>query len=103
MNSKSIPVLSFFLGSMLFSFGQQNTHFPYVFPSEKPDQPLSAALALNYDNYMGARPEENELYTQFKYTPMKGLDYSNHDGTVSRRDPTKVIFENKSLMDLSFL
>ena len=94
MNSKSIPVLSFFLGSMLFSFGQQNTNFPYVFPSEKPDQPLSAALARNYDNYMGDRPEENELYTQFKYTPMKGLDYSNHDGTVSRRDPTKVIFEN---------
>lgn len=51
-------------------------------------------MERNYDNYMAPRPEDNELYTQFKYTEIKGLDYSNHDGTISRRDPSKVIFEN---------
>lgn len=43
---------------------------------------------------MAPRPEDNELYSQFKYTELKGFDYNNHDGTISRRDPSKVIFEN---------
>ena len=43
---------------------------------EKPDMPLSAALNRNYDAYMGARPETNDLYTQFKYTKLKGFDYN---------------------------
>ncbi|ANW96029.1 glycoside hydrolase [Wenyingzhuangia fucanilytica] len=68
--------------------------FPFILPKEKPNQPLSASMQRNYDNYLTPRPEDNELYTQFKYTPLKGLDYSNHDGTVTRRDPSKVIFEN---------
>ncbi|KAA5823738.1 family 43 glycosylhydrolase [Algibacter amylolyticus] len=68
--------------------------FPFKLPKEKPNQPLSRAMERNYDNYMAPRPEDNELYTQFKYTEIKGLDYSNHDGTISRRDPSKVIFEN---------
>ncbi|MGX5856552.1 hypothetical protein ACWKW6_23080 [Dyadobacter jiangsuensis] len=68
--------------------------FPFELPKQKPDRPLSAAMHRNYDEYMALRPEHNELYSQFKYTELKGFDYSNHDGTVSRRDPTKVIFEN---------
>ncbi|WP_282122142.1 glycoside hydrolase family 117 protein [Algibacter mikhailovii] len=68
--------------------------FPFVLPDKKPDQPLSLAMQRNYDNYRAPKPEDNELYTQFKYTALKGLDYSNHDGTISRRDPSKVIFEN---------
>jgi len=48
----------------------------------------------SFNNYPAPRPEDNELYSQFKYTPLKGFDYNNGDGTVSRRDPTKVIFEN---------
>ena len=69
-------------------------YFPFILPKEKPNMPLSRAMERNYDNYLAPRPEDNELYTQFKYTELKGFDYSNHDGTISRRDPSKVIFEN---------
>lgn len=93
MNKKQIFGIVFLMGALMFSFGQEPTHFPYKLPKEKPDQPLSVAMHRNYDNYMAPRPEDNELYSQFKYTPIK-LDYSDHDGTVSRRDPTKVVFEN---------
>ncbi|QDV86438.1 Glycosyl hydrolases family 43 [Stieleria magnilauensis] len=68
--------------------------FPYVLPKQKPDRPLSEAMRRNYDAYPAPRPEDNELYTRFKYTPLKGLDDHGGDGTVSRRDPSKVIFEN---------
>lgn len=68
--------------------------FPFVLPTEKPNRVLSKALERNYDKYMGPTPESNELYSQFRYTELKGLDYSNHDGTISRRDPSKVIFAN---------
>ncbi|SNR31419.1 Glycosyl hydrolases family 43 [Lutibacter agarilyticus] len=68
--------------------------FPFQLPKEKPNMPLSRAMERNYDNYLAPRPEDNELYTQFKYTELKGFDYNNHDGTISRRDPSKVIFEN---------
>lgn len=68
--------------------------FPFFMPEEKPDWPLSAAVARNYDAYLSIRPEQNELYTQFKYTALKGFDYNGGDGTLTRRDPSKVIFEN---------
>ena len=68
--------------------------FPFIMTEEKPNMPLSAALERNYDAYMGVRPETNELYSQFKYTELKGFDYNNGDGTISRRDPSKVIFAN---------
>ncbi|MBX2876792.1 MAG: glycoside hydrolase [Saprospiraceae bacterium] len=68
--------------------------FPFFITEEKPDRPLSAAVERNYDGYMAVRPEQNELYTQFKYTPLKGFDYHGGDGTITRRDPSKVIFEN---------
>ena len=68
--------------------------FPFVLPATKPDRKLSAAMARNYDGYLAPRPEHNELYSQFKYTRLKGLTYSDGDGTVSRRDPSKVIFAN---------
>ncbi|WP_233267364.1 family 43 glycosylhydrolase [Paraglaciecola sp. L3A3] len=68
--------------------------FPFYMPDEKPDMPLSASVARNYDNYLANRQENNELYTQFKYTELNGFDYHGGDGTISRRDPSKVIFEN---------
>ena len=68
--------------------------FPFYLPKEKPNRPLSAAMQRSYDNYMAPRPEDNELYSQFKYTELKGFDYNNNDGTISRRDPSKIIFEN---------
>ncbi|MCL7764006.1 family 43 glycosylhydrolase [Polaribacter sp. Z014] len=73
---------------------EATTFFPFDLPEEKPNMPLSAAMNRNYDAYMGVRPETNELFTQFKYTKLKGFDYNNGDGTISRRDPSKVIFEN---------
>jgi hypothetical protein len=68
--------------------------FPFMLPKEKPDRKLSAAMQRNYTAYMAPRPEDNELYSAFKYTRLKGLDYNDHDGTITRRDPSKVIFEN---------
>ncbi|SDW34905.1 Glycosyl hydrolases family 43 [Lutibacter oricola] len=68
--------------------------FPFFIPSEKPNRPLSKAVERNYDAYEHIRPEASELYTQFKYTKLKGFDYSDGDGTITRRDPSKVIFEN---------
>ena len=43
---------------------------------------------------MAPRPEHNELFSKFKYTQLIGFDYNHHDGTISRRDPSKIIFEN---------
>ena len=68
--------------------------FPFILPKEKPNRPLSAALKRTYDNYLAPRPEHNELYSQFKYTELKGFDYNGLDGTITRRDPSKVIFAN---------
>ena len=72
----------------------QQDGFPFVLPEQKPDRPLSAAMARNYSNYPAPRPEANELYSQFKYTRLKGFDYHAGDGTISRRDPSKVILAN---------
>ncbi|WP_152286490.1 glycoside hydrolase family 117 protein [Flavicella marina] len=73
---------------------KEDKGFPFEIQHEKPNIKLSHALERNYDAYLGIQPKYNELYTQFKYTEIKGLDYSNHDGTITRRDPSKVIFEN---------
>lgn len=72
----------------------EQTGFPFVLPKEKPNRTLSTAMERNYTAYPAPRPEDNELYSQFKYTELKGFDYNNHDGTLSRRDPSKVIFAN---------
>ncbi len=69
-------------------------YFPFMAPKEKPNIELSAATIRMYDNYGGVRPEDNELYTNFKYTKIEGLDYNGGDGTVSRRDPSRVIKAN---------
>lgn len=68
--------------------------FPFLVPVQQPERPLSRAVKRNYEAYMSIRPEQNELYTQFKYTELKGFDYNSGDGTITRRDPSKVIFEN---------
>ncbi|RMF89280.1 MAG: glycoside hydrolase [Planctomycetota bacterium] len=65
--------------------------FPHRFPQTKPDRPLSAAMERIY-RYPAPRPQDNELYTQFRYTPLAGFDYHDGDGTVSRRDPSRPIF-----------
>ncbi len=94
--------MALFIFSVLFAFpsinwaqvNQPTAAFPFVMPSEKPDRPLSEAVARNYDGYASIRPEQNELYSQFKYTKLKGFDYHDGDGTITRRDPSKVIYAN---------
>ncbi|BAX78475.1 glycoside hydrolase family 117 protein [Labilibaculum antarcticum] len=87
-----------FVSIVLFSCQQKQESndkgFPFLVSKEKPNRALSAAVERNYDAYLSIRPEQNELYTQFKYTKLKGFDYNGGDGTLTRRDPSKVIFEN---------
>lgn len=66
-------------------------YFPFYAPEEKPGIELSAAAERMYDYWEGIRPEENEFFTNFKYTKLEGFDYNGGDGTVSRRDPSRVI------------
>ncbi|MEM7654857.1 MAG: family 43 glycosylhydrolase [Bacteroidota bacterium] len=68
--------------------------FPWNLPQEKPDRPMSKAMERLYDEYRVPQPEENELYSNFAYTKLSGFDYNGGDGTISRRDPSKVLFEN---------
>lgn len=70
--------------------------FPYGnVPQEKPNTPMSAAFKRIYDgSYKGLEVHSNELFSRFKYTPLKGLDYGEHDGRISRRDATKIIRTN---------
>ena len=56
---------------------------------EKPtDIPLSAAMQRVYDQWNPHEDRGNELYSNFKYTPLKGIPI---EPNISRRDPTKVI------------
>lgn len=68
--------------------------FPFHLPDEKPDLELSAAVERLYTNYEAPRPQHNELFSQFKYTEVTGFDYNDHDGTISRRDPSKILLHN---------
>ncbi len=68
--------------------------FPFLLPEEKPEQPLSAAMERLYDQYESPTYRTNELFTAFRYTELTGLDYAGHDGTITRRDPSKVIAAN---------
>ena len=68
--------------------------FPYTITEETGNRQLSAAMERSFHHYSAIHPRSNELYSQFKYTELKGLDYNGHDGTISRRDPSKIIFEN---------
>lgn len=102
MNKWSYMHLGFLC--LLFACGQGTTPndtipkaqgaFPYNMPEERPNRPLSAALERNYDAYLGARQETNELYSQFKFTKLEGFSYNDGDGTISRRDPSKIIHVN---------
>lgn len=64
--------------------------FPHKMPTEKPDFPMSAATERMF-SYPAPRVQDNELFSQFKYTRLKGFDYHGGDGTISRRDPSRPI------------
>ena len=62
--------------------------FPALIPEEKPDYPVSAAVARLYDQWNPHEDRGNELYSNFKYTPLEGFERKPH---ISRRDPSKVL------------
>ncbi|QVY66127.1 glycoside hydrolase [Polaribacter sp. Q13] len=68
--------------------------FPYTVSEETGKREMSEAMKRSFENYEGIHPAENELYSQFKYTQLKGFNYNGHNGTISRRDPSKIIYEN---------
>lgn len=72
----------------------EHSAFPFGLPEKKPNRPMSAAMERLYDQYPAPLPATNELFSKFKYTRLTGLDYRGHNGTVSRRDPSKVIRVN---------
>ncbi len=79
----------------IFACQQEKAHddsaFPFQLPDTKPDRDMSSAMERIYTDYLSPRPDNNELFSQFKYTELEGFDYHDHDGTISRRDPSKVI------------
>jgi len=81
-------------GLLSLAVAAEPAAFPYKLPEKKPDRPLSVAMERLYDQYSAPTPEANELYSAFKFTPLAGFDYHNGDGTISRRDPSKVIRVN---------
>ncbi|MDN5216757.1 glycoside hydrolase [Fulvivirgaceae bacterium BMA12] len=102
LNSKSKVIACFSLCLLISSCSSKKTlnedeaqeSFPYTITDNTKNRQLSAAAKRSFYHYSDIHPSGNELYTQFKYTPLKGLDYHGGDGTISRRDPSKVIFEN---------
>ena len=71
------------------SAGAADKVFPALIPTEKPtDQPISRAVERLYDQWNPLEDRDNELYSNFKYSRLKGLELSDE---ISRRDPTKVI------------
>ncbi len=83
------------LGSIFtLSAQSEGGAYPFVMPDQKPDFVLSTAMNRVYDQYGAKTPQHNELHTNFKYTKIEGLDYRDGDGTVTRRDPTRIIKAN---------
>ncbi|MEM6550645.1 MAG: family 43 glycosylhydrolase [Planctomycetota bacterium] len=68
--------------------------FPYAVTPDAANRPLSSGMKRAFHHWPADRPEDNPLFTAFKYTPLEGFDYHGGDGTVSRRDASKIIFEN---------
>lgn len=66
--------------------------FPYLIPEKEPSNlPLSSSMKRLYEYWQGLRPEENELFTNFKFTRLKGFEYNNEDATLTRRDASRII------------
>ena len=72
---------------------KQNT-FPLYLKNLKTERQLSKAMTRAFKYYEAPRMLDNELYSNFRYTELSGLDYNNGNGTLSRRAPSKIIFEN---------
>ena len=62
--------------------------FPSAIPSEKPLFEISPAVERLYDEWNPHEDRANELYSNFKYSSINGLDRGER---ISRRDPSKVV------------
>ncbi|MEM7369535.1 MAG: family 43 glycosylhydrolase [Bacteroidota bacterium] len=62
---------------------------PAIIPVQKPtDRPLSEAMERLYDKWGPHEDRDNELYSNFKFTPLSVL---GRTPGISRRDPSKII------------
>ena len=68
--------------------------FPLYIKDLDTNKTISSAIRRSFENYEAPRLLDNELYTNFKYTELKGFNYNKGNGTISRRDPSKIIKEN---------
>ncbi|MEX0321641.1 MAG: glycoside hydrolase family 117 protein [Puniceicoccaceae bacterium] len=66
----------------------QADFFPAKIPPEKPGYQVSVAVERLYDTWNPYEDRGNELYSNFKFSPIEGLPRS---ATISRRDPTKIL------------
>ena len=90
MTRSSIALAVFLLLGTIALAEEKPAAFPHRMPEKKPDIPLSAAMERMFD-YPAPRVQDNELFSQFKYTRLEGFDYRGGDGTVTRRDPSRPI------------
>ena len=78
--------------SLICLIGLQLTYaqkaFPGLIPTKKPKRPLSEAMHRMYDQWNPHEDRGNELYSNFKYSKLKGFDYPT---STSRRDPSKIL------------
>ncbi|MHB8900866.1 MAG: glycoside hydrolase family 117 protein [Thermoguttaceae bacterium] len=89
MEMQFLIVMSSVLSTVGVCYGGESV-FPHKMPETKPDIPLSAAMERMF-NYPALGVQDNELFSQFKYSRLQGFDYRSGDGTVSRRDPSRPI------------
>ena len=68
--------------------------FPHRMPEKKPDMELSAAMDRLFD-YLAPRAQDNELFSQFKYTRIDGFDYRDGDGTVSEDEQRLLVIAKR--------
>ena len=73
---------------------QNESAFPYSVTEKASKRELSTAMQRSFTQYDAPLLSENELYSQFRYTRINGFDYNDYDGTITRRDPSKIIMEN---------
>ncbi len=90
----SLVCLAVFISAGPACADEPSGAFPYTVTEETANRPLSAAMKRVFVQHPAPHINDNELYSQFRYTALKGFDYHDGDGTVSRRDPTKVLFED---------
>ena len=71
---------------LVLSIGLSAYSFPALIPSVKPNDEISPAIERLYNEWNPHEDRANELYSNFKYSAIKGLECKPN---ISRRDPTK--------------